>query len=306
MRLHAPRPAPSILVNPFLTTREVAELLRVKERKVYDLVAEQAIPVSRVTGKMLFPRDLVEAWVRHRVDFAASTADLAPPPPVFAGSHDPLLEWAIRESGSEIATFFGGSIDGLTRMTNRKAFAAGMHVFDPETGEFNLSLVANELAGQPVVMTEWAWRTQGLVVASGNPQGLASAADLAGVRFIPRQPEAGSHLLFRHLLAESGVGPDTIVMLDPPARTEADVALHVLEGRADAGLAVETVARMHRLDFIPLFRERYDLLVWRREYFEPPMQRLLAFCGSAAFLRRAAEIGGYDLSGLGTVRYNGG
>jgi len=293
-------------VNSFLTTREVAELLRVRERKVYELVAEQAIPVSRVTGKMLFPRDLVEAWVRRRVEFAAGTADLAPPPVVFAGSHDPLLDWAIRESGSEIATFFGGSIDGLTRLTNRKALAAGLHVFDPETGEFNLSLVADELAGQPVVMTEWAWRTQGLVVASGNPRGLASAADLAGVRFIPRQPEAGSHLLLRHLLAESGVGPDTVAMLDPPARTEADVALHVLEGRADAGLAVETVARMHRLDFIPLFRERYDLLVWRREYFEPPMQRLLAFCATAAFRRRAAELGGYDLSGLGTVHYNGG
>ena len=293
-------------MNPFLTTREVADLLRVKERKVYELVAEQAIPVSRVTGKMLFPRDLVEAWVRRRVEFAAGTADLAPPPPVLAGSHDPLLDWAIRESGSEIATFFGGSIDGLTRMTDRKAFAAGMHVFDPETGEFNLSLVANELAGQPVVATEWAWRTQGLVVASGNPRGLASAADLAGVRFIPRQPEAGSYLLLRHLLAEAGVEPDSVVMLDPPARTEADVAVHVLEGRADAGLAVETVARMHRLDFIPLFRERYDLLVWRREYFEPPMQRLLAFCASVAFRQRAREIGGYDLSGHGSVRYNGG
>lgn len=293
-------------MNPFLTTREVAGLLRVRERKVYELVAEQAIPVSRVTGKMLFPRDLVEAWVRRRVEFAGGAADLAPPPVVLAGSHDPLLEWAIRESGSEIATFFGGSIDGLVRMTARKAFAAGMHVFDPETEEFNLSLVANELAGQPVVMTEWALRTQGLVVASGNPRGLASAADLAGVRFIPRQPEAGSYLLFRHLLAESGTEPEAVGMLDPPARTEADVAQHVLEGRADAGLAVESVARMHRLDFIPLFRERYDLLVWRREHFEPPMQRLLAFCASAAFRRRATEIGGYDLSGFGTVRYNGG
>ena len=293
-------------MNRFLTTREVAALLRVRERKVYELVAEQAIPVSRVTGKMLFPRDLVEAWIRRRVELAASTADFSPPPAVLAGSHDPLLDWAIRESGSEIATFFGGSIDGLTRLTDRKAFAAGMHVFDPDTGEFNLSLVANELAGQPVVMTEWAWRTQGLVVASGNPRGLASAADLAGVRFIPRQPEAGSHLLLLHLLAEAGIETDAVAMLDPPARTEADVALHVLEGRADAGLAVETVARMHRLDFVPLFRERYDLLVWRREYFEPPMQRLLAFCASAAFRQRATEIGGYDLSGLGTVRYNGG
>ena len=239
------------------------------------------------------------------MEFAGDAAALAPPPAVLAGSHDPLLEWAIRESGSEIATFFGGSIDGLARMAARKAFAAGMHVFDPETGEFNVGLVANELVGQPVVVIEWAWRTQGLVVASGNPKKLASAADLAGVRFIPRQPEAGSYLLLRHLLAAAGVEPEAVEMLESPARTEVEVAQHVLEGRADAGLAVETVARMHRLGFVPLFRERYDLLVWRREYFEPPMQRLLAFCTSATFMRRATENGGYDLSSLGTVRYNG-
>ena len=293
-------------MNPFLTTREVADLLRVKERKIYELVAAQAIPASRVTGKLLFPRDLVEAWVRRRVEFTDGANELAPPPTVLAGSHDPLLEWAIRESGSEIATFFGGSLDGLTRVTARKAFAAGMHVFDPDADEFNLSLVASELAGQPVVAFEWAWRTQGLVVASGNPRRLAGVADLAGVRFIPRQPEAGSYLLLLHLLAKAGVEPESVEMLTPPARSEADVAQQVLEGRADAGLAVETAARMYRLDFVPLFRERYDLLVWRREYFEPPMQRLLAFCASDAFRRRAAEIGGYDLSGFGAVRYNGG
>ena len=303
MALREPR---AILVNPFLTTREVAGLLRVKERKIYELVAARAIPASRVTGKLLFPRDLVEAWVRRRVEFADGPAELAPPPTVLAGSHDPLLEWAIRESGSEIATFFGGSLDGLTRVTARKAFAAGMHVFDPDADDFNLNLVASELAGQPVVAFEWAWRTQGLVVASGNPRRLAGAADLAGVRFIPRQPEAGSYLLLLHLLAKAGVAPETVEMLDPPARSEADVAQQVLEGRADAGLAVETAARMYRLDFVPLFRERYDLLVWRREFFEPPMQRLLAFCASDAFRRRAAEIGGYDLSGFGAVRYNGG
>ena len=293
-------------MSVFLTTREVADLLRVKERKIYELVAARAIPVSRVTGKLLFPRDLVEAWVRRRVELSGGTAGLAPPPVVLAGSHDPLLEWAIRESGSEIATFFDGSLDGLARVSARKAFAAGMHVFDPETGEFNLPLVANGLAGQPVVVVQWAWRTQGLVVPSGNPKRLASAADLAGVRFIPRQPEAGSYLLLRHLLAGAGVEPEAVEMLDPPARGEADVAQHVLEGRADAGLAVETAARMYRLDFVPLFRERYDLVVWRREYFEPPMQRLLAFRASAAFRRRAGEMGGYDLSGAGSVRYNGG
>ncbi len=83
------------------------------------------------------------------------------------------------------------------------------------------------------------------------------------------------------------------------------VALAVAEAKADAGFAVETVARQHRLDFLPLFRERYDLLLWRRDAFEPPLQKLLAFCRTDAFATRAAELGGYDLTDHGQVRYNG-
>ena len=68
---------------------------------------------------------------------------------------------------------------------------------------------------------------------------------------------------------------------------------------------METVARQSRLDFLPLFRERYDLAIWRRDWFEPPIQALMAFTRTPAFAARAAELGGYDISGLGTVRYNG-
>ena len=96
-------------------------------------------------------------------------------------------------------------------------------------------------------------------------------------------------------------------MVDPPARSEADVAQHVLEGRADAGLAVETAARMYRLDFVPLFRERYDLLVWRREYLrDRRCSALLAFCASAAFRATRGRDRRLRSLGLGAVRYNGG
>ena len=89
----------------FLTTKEVAELLRIKERTIYDLVKEGSIPVSRVTGKLLFPRELVEAWVRRSAQTKSGIDSVLQPPLVLAGSHDPLLDWALRESGSGIATF---------------------------------------------------------------------------------------------------------------------------------------------------------------------------------------------------------
>ena len=292
-------------MTEFLTTREVAALLRIKERKVYELVSENAIPASRVTGKILFPRDMVEAWVRRHVEFREGTEGLVPRPPVLAGSHDPLLDWALRESGCGLATFFDGSLTGLQRLAEGRAIAAGMHVYEPDGETWNRAHVADALAGMPVVLVEWARRTQGLVLPPGNPAGVRGLADLAGRRFLPRQKQAGSRLLLDHLMRREGLDSAALDLIEPPARSESDVALAVADGKADAGLAVETVARQYRLDFVPLFRERYDLAVWRRDFFEPPLQTLYAFCRGPAFAARAAELGGYDIGGLGTIHYNG-
>jgi len=272
---------------------------------VYELVAEHAIPVSRVTGKLLFPREMIEAWVWRQADWAGGTEALHGRPPVLAGSHDPLLEWALRESGSELAAFFDGSLDGLGRLADGKAIAAGLHVFEPEAKDWNRAHVERAMPGMPVVLIEWAWRMQGLVVPPGNPAGIAGLRDLEGRTLMPRQEHSGSHLLLEHLMRESGLAPARVRRLAPPARSEADVALAIAEGKADAGFAIETVARQFRLGFVPLFRERYDLAIWRRDYFEPPLQKLLAFCRTHAFKERAGELGGYDVTNLGQVHYNG-
>ena len=289
----------------FLTTKEVAALLRIKERTVYDLVKEGSIPVSRVTGKLLFPRELVEAWVRRNAETEGGIEAVMRPPPVLAGSHDPLLEWAIRESGSGIATFFDGSLDGLSRVGEGKALACGMHVYEPDSEDWNIDHVSQVLQGMPVVVVEWAVRSQGLILAPGNPKSINGIADLAGEKFIPRQKQAGSYVLLKHLLDEEGLNPATLDLLAPPARSELDVAIAVAEGKADAGLGIEAVARQQRLEFKGLFQERYDLVVWRRDYFETPFQALLRFATSDNFLRRAEEMRGYDISSLGTIRLNG-
>ncbi len=295
-------------MSEFLTTKEVAALLRIKERKVYELVSRNAIPVSRATGKLLFPRAMIEAWVLRQADYREGLEGLAARPPVIAGSHDPLLDWALRESGSGLASLFDGSLDGLARLAEGQALAAGLHLYEPEAaegGDWNRGHIAQSLAGLPVVLVEWAWRRQGLVVPADNPKGVAGLADLAGLTLMPRQEKSGSQVLLHHLMAREGLDLEALRLASPPARSEADLALAVAEGKADAGLGVETVARQHRLGFVPLFRERYDLAVWRRDYFEPPLQKLLAFSREAAFARRAEELGGYDIAGCGAIRYNG-
>jgi excisionase family DNA binding protein len=289
----------------FLTTKEVAALLRIKERKVYEMVAAQAIPVSRVTGKLLFPREMVEAWVWQHAEYKGGAEGLHGRPPVVAGSHDPLLEWALRESGSELAAFLDGSLDGLARLAAGKAIAAGMHIYEPEAKDWSRGHVERAMAGMPVVLVEWAWRVQGLVVPTGNPKRIAGLGDLADLTLVPRQELSGSRILLEHLLRQAGLDAARLRLLSPPARSQADVALAVAEGKADAGLAIEAAAHPFRLGFVPLFRERYDLAVWRRDYFEAPLQKLLGFCRGPAFQTRAKDLGGYDVSNLGQVHYNG-
>lgn len=289
----------------FLTTKEVAELLRIKERTVYELVKEGSIPVSRVTGKLLFPREMVEAWVRREAETRADGETYMQRPLVLAGSHDPLLDWALRESGGGIATFFDGSLDGLSRLGAGKAIACGMHVFEPERATWNAGHVSAALQGMPVVLVEWATRQQGLILAPGNPKKIRGMRDLTAGKFISRQKQAGSFMLLRHLLAESGMDPTDLDTVENPARSEMDVAVAVADGAADVGFGIEAVARQQRLEFIPLFQERYDIAVWRRDYFEPPLQALFAFARTGVFADRAAALGGYDVSALGTIHLNG-
>ena len=292
-------------VSTFLTTKEVAGLLRIKERKVYELVRDGAIPVSRATGKLLFPRDMVEAWLRRSVTCRDGTERLVEAPLVIAGSHDPLLEWALRESVSGIATFFDGSIDGLERLHSGEAIGAGIHVYEPGTGAWNEETITHYLPSVPLVLIEWAKRRQGLVLPAGNPADVRGPHDVVGLAFVPRQASAGSRLLFEHLLTEAGVDGGGLSVIDPPARSESDVALAVAHGKAEVGFAIEAVARQLCLAFVPLVEERYDLALLRRDYFQAPMQRLLAFCRTEAFSRRAKELGGYDVSAHATVHYNG-
>jgi putative molybdopterin biosynthesis protein len=291
-------------VNELLTTSEVAEYLRLKERKIYELVRLRRIPCAHATGKLLFPKQMIDLWVSRHTVFDGP--ELRLPPPVVAGSHDLLLEWALRESACELALLAGGSEDGLRRLMAGQAVLSGLHLIDPETGEYNLPSVRKFGAAADLVLIEWAKREQGLVLAPGNPHGIRALADIAkaGVRVARRQDGAGAQVLLRYLVASDGLRWDDLDILPTAALTETDLAACVAEGKADCGIAIRAVATRFRLDFIPLQQERFDLAMHRRDYFEPPVQALLRFAGTPACRARAAELGGYDLGDCGRVVYN--
>lgn len=281
----------------YLTVPEVALLLRLKERRIYALAQAGALPAHRVTGRLLFQRSEIEQWL------AASRPPMPPPAaaPVLVGSHDPLLDWAMLESASGIASFCDGSLDGLARLAQGQAVAAGLHVAEADGTDWNRAHVAQQLSGQAVVLLEWAWRERGLIVAPGNPLGIHGLANLAGCRLVPRQVQSGSQLLLDELIRRRGYLLGRIAEV---ARNEADAALAVADGKGDAAFGLLCMARQFRLDFVPVIRERFDLVVTRQAYFEPPFQRLVAFCRTDGCRQRAEELGGYDLGGQFDVHFN--
>lgn len=279
----------------YLTTREVADLLRVKERKVYELAASGEIPHRRLTGKLLFPRAAIEVWLE-----GGETTPTVERPSLLVGSHDPLLDWAIRESGCGLASLIGGSTDGLSRIAAGEAAVAGLHL--PEPDGWNVHTV-NERGLRNCVLIAWAKRTQGLMLGAGGKDRIRKIGDLRGHSIALRQPGAGGRALFDRLASEAGVEPADLKVLTNLARTESDAAAAVASGEADAALGLEAMARQFRLDFVPMVQEDFDLLIDRRSYFTPPLQTLCDFARSAEFRSRADALGGYDVSVIGTVRW---
>ena len=154
------------------------------------------------------------------------------------------------------------------------------------------------------VLVEWAWRDRGLIVAPDNPLTIDGIADLQGKRLATRQYGAGSQVLLEHLISTGLDGKEPPQLLHP-ARSENDAALAVLEDQADAAFGLRSVARQYRLHFVPILKERFDLLVWRRDWFQPPFQSLMEFTRTQTFRERAETLTGYDVSGLGKVHFNG-
>ncbi len=295
---HAPA-APSV----HLTVAEVAGHLRLGTRTVYDLVARKGLPHRRAGGKLLFDLAEVEAWLSQRSGGPVPSRGL--PPPLVAGSHDPLLEWAVRESRCGLALLTQGSTDGLERLASGEVSAALAHLPSKDLADFNRDEADGLLAGKNCALLEWARREQGLLVVRGNPRKIRSLADLArrGVTVAARQPGAGSAVLLDRLLAREGIDRKRL-RFGPAAMGEGDLAASVKGGEADTGLGARAAAVLLGLDFVPLVVERLDLAVSRAAWFEPPLVKLFAFARGKRFAEKARALGGYDVAGLGAISWN--
>ena len=283
--------------SQYMTTREVAALMRVKERKIYDLVARGDIPFSKTTGKLLFSRDAVLAWI-DKDSLPADKTQLT-----ISGSHDPLFETVLRQTGIDIATLWNGSTAGLERVVKGQASASVLHIFCPVKQSWNIDAVKAACAEKDVVLLHWANRSRGLVMTTSAAENVSSLSAILPWRLSQRQAGTGAQILFDHLLAEAGLKKDELD-LGVACHTELEAVLTLLEGQADIAFGLEHFATKYNLAFLPLVSESVDILVDRKMVFEPAFQTLLAFCHSDRFTELVSSFEGYDTTGLGQVRFN--
>jgi molybdate-binding protein len=228
----------------------------------------------------------------------------------FAGSHDLALEalWAQARRGHPAEHFdvrYLGSLDGLLHLLRGEAGLAGAHLLDEETGEYNLPILRRLFVGQRLCVVTLAEREQGLIVAAGNPKKLASLQDLArpDVRIINRQPGSGTRALLDYHLRCFNIPARSVAGYEREAATHTAVADSVARGQADAGLGLQAAAHAFGLGFIPVARERYDLVMLADARTLPPLSWLLDSISTSSFRTVVAALDGYDAAHTGEEVY---
>ena len=287
-------------MSDYFTTEELADFLRIKSRKVYDLVSKDLVPHSRVMGKLLFSKIEISNWISGN---KSENIQLKSMPIVLLGSHDPLLELAVKNSKSGIAMSFDGSTQGLERFKLNEGFVSGLHLYDNDENIWNIPIVKKQLSDKAVVLIEWAKRERGLIFKENNNIKNISIENYKGKRLVRRQIGSGSEIYLQYILRTYNLSHDDFKRTEI-AYSENDAVHLVLSDKADVTLGLKSEAKKYQLGFCPIITERFDLVVDRKFWFEKPFQDLLNFCKTSDFKEIASNLDGYNIIDLGKVHFN--
>ncbi len=297
-------------MDEMLTTRQVAKYLNVNEKMIYSLIAEKGLPASKVTGKWLFPLDLVRQWVENGTRNFPEQAKLPPYHGLvlISGSNDLLLDTLIctfNLKHSEHMALFGpsGSLGGLKSLRNNLCHIAGCRSAD-ENSVAGFPFVDKDIARSPAVVN-LCHREQGLIIQKNNPLGISSVKDLSqkGLTMVNRRLGTGDRQLLDRELKGFEIDTQSINGYENCVSRHMDAGLAILNGKAHAAPGIRSVANLLGLGFISLCWERFDLFVNKESFFDQGVQLFLAMLKGKVIQRTADELGGYDLSMTGKMVY---
>ncbi|MFA5180634.1 MAG: helix-turn-helix transcriptional regulator [Syntrophales bacterium] len=295
-----------------MNTKEVAKYLNINDKQVYALIREGGIPATRATGKWIFPKKLIDEWIEttardglsqaRQKSAAVSGALLA------AGSNDPILDilqTTLRRIHPDLYIFSAntGSTEGLAALNMGHTDIAWSHLWDQESGQYNTPFLASHLPRIDAVVVNLFHRDLGLIFAADNPLKIRNIEDLQqpGIRIVNRQKGSGTRLLFDYHLKKAGIGTDGIIGYENEVFTHLEVGLAILSHQADVGMATGSVSRMLGLSFLTVAKERFDMILDKKTYFEKSVQSFIDTIRSDAFRKGVDKLGYYDFCDSGKI-----
>jgi excisionase family DNA binding protein len=298
-----------------MSTKEVAKYLSIHEKQVYALIKSKRIPSTRVTGKWVFPKKLIEEWIESNaqkgIEQAREKSRRIEGALLASGSNDPILDMvhtSMKESYPEFYIFSSntGSTEGLKALNRGYTDIAWSHLLEPKTGEYNIPFLPAYLPDiQPVVVNLF-YRDLGFIVAPKNPLGVRGFEELIqkGIRYINRQKGSGTRVLLDYHLKRLKLPASKINGYEKEAYTHFEVGLSVLSKEADVGIATIAVSKLLGLSFIPITQERFDMILSKSTFFEKGIQAFIEVLNSEGFRNRVAKLGNYDFKTSGKILYS--
>jgi putative molybdopterin biosynthesis protein len=298
-----------------MNTKEVAGYLGIHEKQVYALIKTGRMPATRVTGKWIFPKKVIDGWIeanaKSGLEQARQKSGRIAGALLASGSNDPVLDvlhTCLRKAHPEFFIFSAntGSTEGLTALEKGYTDIAWSHLLDPETGEYNIPYLETLVPSVKAVVVNLFFRELGFVIARGNPLRISGFEDLTreGIRFINRQAGSGTRLLLDDRLGKAGISSARIDGYDQEVSTHIEVGLAILSGGADTGIATAAVSSLLGLDFIPITKERFDMILDQSVFFQKGVQALMETLGGEEFRKRVRHLGSYDFRSSGKILYS--
>ncbi len=302
------------LSHEMMSTKEVARYLGIHEKQVYALIKSKRIPSTRVTGKWVFPKKLIDEWIesnaRSGLQQARQKGRKIEGALLASGSNDPILDMLqtyLKKSYPEFYIFSAntGSTDGLKALNLGYTDIAWSHLLDPKSGEYNIPFFSTYLPNVEPVVVNLFERELGFVTAPKNPLGIHGFEDLTrkGVRFLNRQRGSGTRVLLDHHLKRLKISSSKISGYEKEVYTHFEVGLSILSREADVGIATIAVSKLFGLPFLPIARERFDMILDKSTFFERGVQALLEILHSGEFRSKVARLGNYDFGNSGKILY---
>lgn len=298
-----------------MNTKDVARYLDIHEKQVYALIKAKRIPSTRITGKWLFPRKLVDEWIesKAREGLAQAREKSGKIEGAFlaAGSNDPvldILQTYVRKTHPDLYLFSAnmGSLNGLAALNEGHTDIAWSHLLDPESGKYNVPYLSTCLPRIKAVVVNLFYREIGFITVPDNPRCIKWFDNLTkeNLKFINRQKGSGTRVLLDYHLEKQGLSSHDIRGYDKEVYTHFEVGLAVLSGDADVGIATAAVSKLLGLSFVPITRESFDMVLDQSTFFQKGVQAIMDVLNSRELRKGVEKLGSYDFGDSGKLVYS--